>query len=89
MYVQAVTLSSFLPIYHILLQVITMRKTVFALSLLAFIFIANAIATTEEDQTQQEIETQVMARSNARKVKQATTKAPAINNKNAIVHLGQ
>ena len=54
-----------------------MRKTVFALSLLAFIFIANTIATTEEDQTQQEIETQVMAGSNARKVKRATTKAPA------------
>ena len=75
--------------YHILLHVITIRKTVFALSLLAFVFIANTIATTEEDQTQQEIETQVMAGSNTRKVKRATTKAPAINNKNGIVHLGQ
>ena len=55
-----------------------MTKIVFTLSLLAIIFIADAVETTEEDQMQQEMESQVMARSTARKVKRATTKAPVV-----------
>ena len=55
-----------------------MKGTVFALSLLAIILITNAMETTEEDHKQQQSESLVMARSTARKVKRATTKAPVV-----------
>ena len=58
-----------------------MKKTVFALSLLAIILIADAVETTEEEHIQQQMESQVMTRPTGRRAKRATTKAPVADNK--------
>ena len=65
-----------------------MKTTVFALSLLAIILITDAVGTTEEDYNslaifpkQQQPKSQVMAKQTNRKVKRATTKSPAADDK--------
>ena len=58
-----------------------MKKTALVLSLLAIILIAGAVETTEEEHKQQQMESQVVARSTGRKVKRGTTNAPVADNK--------